>query len=347
MIREALAKAADGEDLTPAEAAGAMEEILSGRATSAQIAGLLVALRTRGETAGELAAMARVMRERSVRIAPKVAGPLADTCGTGGDRVKTFNMSTAAAFVAAGAGVAVAKHGNRSVTGPCGSADLVEALGVELMAPAETVERCIEEAKIGFLFAPAFHPAMKHAAPVRKELGLRTAFNLLGPLTNPAGAQVQLVGVYDPALAGLVARVLRLLGAKRALVVHGAPGVDEVSLAGPTRAVELSKGGVRRFTLTPAHFGLKRVPVQAVPATPPEESAKRLVALLKGERSPLRDSVLANAAAVLRIAGRAKRWREGVEIGAEAIDSGAALGALRALVERSGGDGERLRRLGG
>lgn len=347
MIREAIGTLAEGRDLKPTEAAGAMGEILSGQATPAQIAGFLVALRVKGESAPELAAMAKVMRERAVRIEPKIAGPLADTCGTGGDRVKTFNMSTAAALVAAGAGVPVAKHGNRSVTGPCGSADLMEALGVNLSAPAEDVERSIERANIGFLFAPMFHPAMRHAAPVRKELGLRTAFNLLGPLTNPAGAQVQLVGVYAPESTGLVARVLRLLGTERALVVHGAPGVDEVSLAGPTRAAEVSNGRVRSFILRPDDFGLKRVAPSSVPASPPEESARRLVVLLRGERGPLRDSVAANAAALLKVAGRARTWKEGVEVACRAIDSGAAMAALRGLVENSGGDAGRLKSLGG
>ncbi len=347
MIREAVAALVEGRNLLPAEASGAMEEILSGQATPAQIAGFLVALRAKGETAPELAAMAKVMREKSVRISPKVAGPLVDTCGTGGDRVKTFNMSTAAALVVAGAGVPVAKHGNRSVTGPCGSADLLEALGVNLSAPAEAVERSIEAANIGFLFAPAFHPAMRHAAPVRKELGLRTAFNLLGPLTNPAGAQVQLVGVYAPGLTGLVAGVLRLLGAERALVVHGSDGTDEVTLGGTTRAVEVSKGRLRTLTLRPADFGLKRVPASAVPASPPAESAQRLVALLKGEKGPLRDAVVANAAAVLRIAGKGKTWKEAAGVAAYSIDSGGALAALRALVENSGGDTGRLRNLEG
>ncbi|MEM3085988.1 MAG: anthranilate phosphoribosyltransferase [Halobacteria archaeon] len=347
MIREAIAALSDGRDLSPAEAAGAMGEILAGQATPAQIAGFLVALRAKGESAPEIAAMARAMRERSIRISPKVAGPLVDTCGTGGDRVRTFNVSTSAALVVAGAGVPVAKHGNRSVTGPCGSADLLEALGVNLSAPAGDVERSIERANIGFLFAPMFHPAMRHAGPVRKELGIRTAFNLLGPLTNPAGAQVQLVGVYDPALTGLVAKVLRLLGTKSALVVHGAPGVDEISLAGPTRAVEVSRSKVRTLTLNPSDFGLKRLPPAAVPAAPPEESARRLVALLRGERGPLRDSVAANAAALLKIGGKARTWREGVEVAARSIDSGAALAALRGLVEHGGGDLRRLERLGG
>jgi anthranilate phosphoribosyltransferase len=347
MIREAIAALADGRDLSPAEAAGAMEEILAGQAAPAQIAGFLVALRAKGENAPEIAAMARAMRERSVRISPKVAGPLVDTCGTGGDRIRTFNMSTSAALVVAGAGVPVAKHGNRSVTGPCGSADLLEALGVNLSAPAGDVERSIERANIGFLFAPMFHPAMRHAGPVRKELGIRTAFNLLGPLTNPAGAQVQLVGVYAPEFTGLVAKVLRLLGTKRALVVHGAPGVDEVSLAGPTRAVEVSGPRVRALTLNPSDFGLKRVPPSAVPASPPEESARRLVALLRGERGPLREAVAANAAALLKIVGKARTWREGVGVAARSIDSGAALAALRGLVEHGGGDLRRLERLGG
>ncbi|MBI4362680.1 MAG: anthranilate phosphoribosyltransferase [Euryarchaeota archaeon] len=345
MIREALAKAAAGTDLGPEEARGAMEEIMSGQATPAQIGGLLVALRAKGETVEEITAFARVMRQHAVSIHPRVRGPLLDTCGTGGDRVKTFNISTAAAFVVAGAGVPVAKHGNRSVTSRCGSADLMEALGVNLSAEPPAVERSIEEAGIGFLFAPRFHPAMKHAGPVRKELGLRTVFNLLGPLTNPAGATAQVVGVYEPPLTATLARVLAALGTRRAYVVHGMDGLDEVSTLGATRISEARDGRVRTQLYQPKDFGAPRATPAEVAGAEPPQAARTLLSLLRGAPGPLREMVLANAAVALRAADRATTWSEGRRLAAEAIDTGAALQKVRALVTHTGGDTGRLRAL--
>ncbi len=331
MIGEVIRKAADGQDLTAEEANGAMAEIMSGAATPVQVAAFLVAMRMKGETVEEVTEFTRVMREHVRRVAPK-ARPLVDTCGTGGDAIKTFNVSTAAAFVAAGAGVAIAKHGDRSVTSKCGSADVLEALGVRLDLSPEEVARSVDEVGMGFMFAPSHHPAMKHAMPIRRELGLRTVFNMLGPLTNPAGADAQVLGVYAPELTELHGGVLRNLGSRRAFVVHGAGGLDELSTLGETRVTELRDGELQTYTLTPEEVGLARAagPEQLQGGTP-EENAALLVKLLEGEKGPARDIVVLNAAAAIAAGGKAETLNDGIPAATESIDSGAALGKLRQL----------------
>jgi len=331
-IHEALIKLLRQESLTADEAAEVMTTIMDGEATPAQIASLLTALRMKGESVEEIAGFARVMREKAVRIHPKRA-PLVDTCGTGGDRLKTFNISTAAAFVVAGAGVAVAKHGNRSVTSKSGSADVLEELGVSLSVPPESVEACIEQIGIGFLFAQRFHPAMKYAAPVRREIGIRTVFNILGPLTNPAGADCQVIGVYDPDLTESLARVLGLLGSRRAFVVHGMLGLDEWSTAGATRVSELRDGEVTTRFYTASSFGLPEATPEALAGGPPVENADVMQRLFRGEGGPKRDIVMLNAAAALVAAGQAKDIPDGLQQAAVSLDSGAALEKLQALRE--------------
>ncbi len=332
MIAEAIRKAADRGDLTPQEAREAMGEIMEGRATPAQIAAFLVALRMKGETVEEVTEFARVMRNHAIPVNTS-RRPVVDTCGTGGDAVKTFNVSTAAAFVAAGAGVAVAKHGNRSVTSKCGSADVLEALGIRFDLPPEEVGRCVDEVGIGFMFAPSYHPAMKHAMPVRRELGLRTVFNALGPLTNPAFAEAQLLGVYAPALTELHAGALRNLGARRAFVVHGLGGLDELSTIGETRITELRDGALRTYHLAPEDVGLPRARVEDLLGGTPAENADRLVAILEGADGPARDIVVLNAAAALAAAGAADSPAEAVPLAQESIASGAAREKLRLLRE--------------
>lgn len=329
-IHEALLALLRLESLTMDEAARVMMTIMQGEATPAQIASLLTALRMKGETAEEIAGFARIMRGMAVRIAPRVP-TLIDTCGTGGDKLKTFNISTAAAFVAAGAGAAVAKHGNRSVTSRSGSADVLEELGVNLAVSPDLVQRCIERIGVGFLFAQHFHPAMKYAGPVRREIGIRTVFNVLGPLTNPAGAPCQLLGVYDPALTDLLADVLRLLGSTRAFVVHGMLGLDEWSTAGPTRVSELRDGQVTTRLYTPAEVGLPEATPEELAGGNPAESALLIHALLCGQGGPKRDIVLLNAAAALLAGGHVASLADGLQRAAVSIDSGAALEKLQAL----------------
>jgi anthranilate phosphoribosyltransferase len=329
-ICEALHAIFDGRSLCADEAAAVMTTIMDGEATTAQIGGLLTALRLKGETAEEIAGFARVMREKAVHIAPK-RRPLVDIVGTGGDRMKTFNISTAAAFVTAGAGVAVAKHGNRAVTSRSGAADVLEALGVDIAVDPAVTERCIEEIGIGFLFAQRYHPAMRYAGPVRKELGVRTVFNVLGPLTNPAGAPMQVLGVFDPALTELLAQVLALLGAERALVVHGMIGLDEWSTVGATRISELQNGTVTTCEIRPNDIGLQEATPEDLAGGTPEENAALLLRLFQGEGGPKRDIVLLNAAAALLVAGVAATIPEGLQLAAQSIDSGAALAKLEAL----------------
>ena len=330
MIQDIIRKLLERDNLTEEEAAAAMTWVMEGQATPAQIAGLLVALRMKGETAEEITGFARVMRDKAVSVKPR-RRPLADTCGTGGDRVKTFNVSTAAAFVVAGAGVAVAKHGNRSVTSKCGSADVLEALSVTIEMGPDDVARCIDEVGIGFMFAPRFHPAMKHAAPVRRELGVRTVFNLLGPLTNPARATAQVVGVPGPEWAAPLATVLSRLGVARAFVVHGACGVDEISISGETLVHEVRDGDVTSYSIAPEDVGLRSAAPESVSGGGAEENARVLVGILDGERGPKRDMVLLNAGAAIVAGGRAADLAEGIAVAAEAIDSGAALARLRHL----------------
>ncbi|UCH35454.1 MAG: anthranilate phosphoribosyltransferase [Armatimonadota bacterium] len=330
MIQDIIGKLIERRDLTEEESAAAMTCVMDGEATPAQIAGLLVGLRMKGETPDEITGFVRVMRDKAVRIKPK-RYPLADTCGTGGDRVKTFNVSTAAAFVVAGAGVAVAKHGNRSVTSKCGSADVLEALDITLEMEPEDVSRCIDEVGIGFMFAPRFHPAMKHAAPVRRELGVRTVFNLLGPLTNPAGATAQVLGVPGPEWAEPLARVLANLGAERAFVVHGACGVDEISTAGETLVHEVRDGEVNSYSIRPEEFGLTCAEPESISGGDAAENARTLVGILEGNAGPKRDIVLLNAAAAIAAGGAAADLAEGLSVATEAIDSGAALARLREM----------------
>lgn len=322
------------QDLSLDEASRAMEEIMEGRAQPAQIAGLLIGLSMKGERPAEIVGLARTMRARATPLS-RTHAPVFDTCGTGGDRAQTFNVSTISALVLAACGVRVAKHGNRSVSSRCGSADLFEALGVQIAAEPAVVERCLEDAGIAFFFAPTFHPSMRHAAPTRKELGVRTAFNLLGPLTNPAGASRQLVGVPRPELTELVARSLALLGSERAWVVHGADGLDEISTTGYTKVSECRGGAVNTFYVHPADFGLpKAAPGQLVGGDAADNAAiARRV--LNGETGAPRDIVLLNTAACLLIAERVGSIEEGIDQAAAAIDDGRAAGVLQSLAHQS------------
>ena len=323
-----------GGHLSRQEAETAMEEILSGRAEEDSIVALLAALRTKGETVEELVGFARAMRRHATPIFSDGSRPdelLVDTCGTGGDASGTFNISTAAAFVAAGAGVRVAKHGNRSISSKCGSADVLEALGISLDVPPEGIAASINEIGIGFLFAPAMHTAMRHAMPARRRLG-RTAFNLLGPLTNPAGARAQVVGVFSDKVVEKVALVLAELGVDHAFIVHGAGGLDEISLAGETSVGEVLHDNVRLYEVTPEDFGLERAPLSAISGGDADDNAELIRAIFAGETGPRRDIVVANSAAALVAAGRAADFLEGAQLAAQSIDSGAARKKLEALI---------------
>lgn len=329
-IKEALKSVVERSDLSEQTAWAAMGEVMDGQATPAQIAALVTALRMKGETVSEIAGFARAMRERAQRITPR-AEVLIDVVGTGGDRLSTFNISTTTAFVVAAAGGYVAKHGNRAVSRLSGAADVLEALGVQIQVPPEAVRRSIEDIGIGFMFAPIYHAAMKHASAPRKEIGIRTVFNILGPLTNPANANYLVVGTYDPALTEIMATVLGEMGARRALVVHGLDGIDEVSTVGPTRISELRGGRVRTSTITPEDLGLPQAAAAAIAGGRPEENAAITTAVLQGERGPRRDIVVANAAAALMAAELASTWGEGVQLAQRALDSGAAYEKLEAL----------------
>ncbi|MBI5524241.1 MAG: anthranilate phosphoribosyltransferase [Desulfarculus sp.] len=333
MIQEAIAKAVGGAHLGEEEMAAVMDQVMEGQATPAQIGALLIALRMKGETVEEIAGAARVMRQKCKPVPCRcgLQEVLVDTCGTGGDGAHTFNVSTTAAFVVAGAGARVAKHGNRSVSSRCGSADLMEALGIPLDLTPEQVGACVDEVGIGFLFAPLLHQAMRHAIGPRREIGLRTIFNLLGPLTNPAGATAQVLGVYDPALVTPLARVLGRLGCRQALVVHGPGGLDEISSTGPTQAAHLKDGQVSGLTITPEELGLRRAMPQELTGGDAAQNAGIALAVLAGEPGACRDTVLMNAGAALMVAGRAADLAEGLKQAAAAIDSGAALAKLDAL----------------
>jgi anthranilate phosphoribosyltransferase len=322
------------QDLTADESAAAMGEIMDGRAQPAQIAGLVVGLRMKGERPGEIVGLARAMRDRAVRLSGPLA-PVFDTCGTGGDGSHSFNVSTVAAIVLAGCGVRVAKHGNRSVSSRCGSADVLEALGVAVLAPPPVVERCLREAGLAFFFAPTFHPSMRHAAQTRRDLGIRTAFNLLGPLTNPAGPARQLVGVPRPELTELVARALALLGSERAWVVHGADGLDELSTTGYTKVSECRDGAVNTFYVHPADYGLAKATVSALAGGDATTNAQIAREVLSGALGPARDVVLLNTAAALFVAERVPNVADGLAVAADTIDSGRAARALDALVRLS------------
>ena len=337
MIERVLQEVVERRGLTVDEAHSVMSEIMAGECTASQIAGLLVALRMKGETAAEIAGFARGMRESCLRVHPKAEG-LVDTCGTGGDRLDTFNVSTTAALVAAGAGVPIAKHGNRAVTSRCGSADVLRELGLNLELTAEQVGWSIDEVGIGFLFAPYLHPAMAHALGPRREMGIRTIFNVLGPLTNPAGARRQVVGVFAAEWAPRVAAALAELGVERALVVHGLDGLDELSTLGPSLVCDVDGGTVREYEVTPEQFGLSRAQPEDIAGADPATSAQQVVAVLEGEPGPRRDIVLLNAAAAVYVGGKAGSIEDGLEVAAQSLDSGAARRTLRSMVRFSQGD---------
>lgn len=349
MIREAIQLLVDGKDLSFEHAQQSMREIMGGEATPAQIGAFLAALRMKGETIEEITALATVMRERSVRINPQVSGRTVDTCGTGGDLLKTFNVSTTAALVASGAGVPIAKHGNRSVTSKCGSADVLEAMGVNLNIAPSIVQRAIEEVGIGFMFAPSFHPAMKNAIAPRREIGVRTVFNILGPLTNPANAAAQVLGVYDAKLVEPMAKVLQKLGSEEAIVVHGMDGLDEISTIGKTKLAWLKDGQISTKEITPQDLGLRTARPNDVSGFDVEQSARLIVDMLNGSQKhdPARlEMVLANASAAIVVGGKADDLASGVDLARESVMSGRAYDRLRQLIVFTNGDESRLERLG-
>lgn len=329
MIREAIRKVVEGNDLTEAEAIGAMAEIMDGEATSAQVASFITAMRMKGETVEEITGFVKVMREKAVRVRPQ-APMLVDTCGTGGDKLNTFNISTTATFVIVGAGVTVAKHGNRAASSTCGSADVLEALGANMNLDAERVALCIDNAGLGFMFAPIMHPAMRHAVGPRKEIGIRTVFNMLGPMTNPADAKRQVIGVFSPDITETMAHVLKALGTERAMIFHGMVGLDEISTVGETRISELANGEVSTYMLRPGDVGLDEVTPEDLQAGDGGiiDNVRVLMGVLDGEKGPKRDIALLNAAAALVVADKAADLREGIALAEESIDSGAAMNAL-------------------
>ena len=333
MIQDAIEALVGGRSLSAEEAGQAMDEIMSGEVTPAQFGAFVTALHIKGETPDELAGMARVMHDKALHV--NVEGPMVDTCGTGGDASGTFNISTTAAFVVAGAEVKVAKHGNRAMSGACGSADVLEALGVRIDLGPEGVQRCLEEVGFGFMFAQRFHPSMRFAAAPRKEIGIRTVFNILGPLTNPADAKARLFGVADEAIGEKVAILLGTLGISRALVVHGADGLDEITLSDSTLVWELNDGSVSTYTIAPEDLGFSRSPRSELEVGSVGESVTRLREVLGGAPGPARDVVLMNAAAALLAADRVATLKEGVAVAAESIDGGGARRKLEALVELS------------
>lgn len=332
MIKEAIKKVVSGQHLSEEESTGIMEQIMAGEASAAQIAALLTAMHLKGETVNEITGFARVMRQKSTVIKTKHS-LLVDTCGTGGDGGGTFNISTTAAIVVAGAGAPVAKHGNRSVSSRCGSADVLEELGVRVDLSREAMEECLDTVGLAFLYAPALHRSMGYAAAPRREIGIRTVFNILGPLTNPAGAQAQVLGVYNPPLAETMARVLARLGASRAFVVHGAGGLDEVSLAGPSVLCEVKDGYVRKGILDPNKFGFDYSPVSSLAGGSTRENAVIVRQILEGEKGPRRDTVVLNAALALMAGGKARNILDGIEIASCSLDSGRALAKLNELVQ--------------
>ena len=338
-IREAIDAVVSARSLTMDQAAAVMRQIMQGEATPAQLASFLTALRLKGESTEEIAGMATVMREFSLKV--QVEGTVVDSVGTGGDGANTFNISTAAALVAAGAGVRIAKHGNRAASGSCGAADVLETLGVRIELPPEGVERCINDGGIGFMFAQAFHPSMRHAGPVRREIGIRTVFNILGPLTNPAAAQRQLIGVAYPELGQKVADVMRLLGSERSLVVHGAGGLDEIALDGPTSIWELRDGKVENWTFHPDDTGLGRWSVDDLRGGDRDANAATMRRLLEGEGGPIRDAILLNTAGVLLAAGATTTIPEGIQAAGRVLTSLPLWRPLESGIE------VRMTRLGG
>jgi len=337
MIRGAIANAVNGTDLTAPEASSVMKQIMSGEATDSQIASFITAMRMKRETSHEIAAFAEAIRGSAIKIHPGIGGTLVDTCGTGGDGRDTFNISTAAAIVAAGAGVPVVKHGNRSVSSRCGSADVLEALGADIMLTPETVERMIEEIGIGFLFARNYHPAMKYAATARQETGIRSVFNVLGPLANPAGAQAQLLGVYDRSLVRKIAEVLLLLGTERAMVVHG-NGLDEITTTGATTIAELNAGEISEYNIDCRDLGIPLSSPEELRGGSPDTNAYITRGILAGKDDPCRDIVLLNAAAAIYTGGYAPTLEKGLSAAESSIDSGSAMRKLEALVAYPGGE---------
>ena len=348
MIRECIPLLLENQELTPDQAKATMREIMSGEATPSQVAAFLVGLKKKRETAEEITALAQAMRDFAKRISPRIDGYLLDTCGTGGDKTKTFNVSTTAAFVIAAAGVPVAKHGNRSFTSKCGSADVLEQLGLNLNMPPEMIQRAIEEIGIGFMFAPNFHPAMKNVSAIRKEIGVRTVFNILGPLTNPAGANAQVIGVYDHNLLEPMCVAAHNLGARSVMTVHGLDGIDEISTTGKTAIMRYENGHMSREEVEPEALGLKRTTAEEIAGLDPEANARLTIKILSGnlgKDDPRVQVVLANAAAGLLLCERAKNFRDGVEKASRVVSDGVPLQILRLLVEFSGGDPQRIRRM--
>lgn len=335
VLTDAIDRLADGIDLTEAEVESVLEQIMSGNSSDVQTAGFLVALRAKGETVEEIVGLARTMRRFSQKVdVPGVE--LIDTCGTGGDKSHTFNISTAAAFVVSGAEARVAKHGNRSATSQCGSADVLEALGADLNVSADRVAQCIRDVGIGFMFAPLHHQAMKHVVPVRKELGVRTIFNFLGPLTNPAGAEYQIIGVSERAYLEVIAQALKALGCRHGLVVHGRDGLDEITLSGPTDVVEVwqDEPGLKSYAIEPEQFGMSSTPgIDALKGGTAGENAEILKGVLAGEAGARRDVVALNAGAALYVSGMAESIDQGVKMATESIDSGAAAGRLQRYID--------------
>jgi len=336
MLQPIFEKIVMGRNLSEQEAEVMMEAIMSGSATPAQIGGMLTALSIKGETIEEIAGCARVMRNKATRVHP--LSQVVDIVGTGGDKKHSFNISTAAAFVAAGAGVTVAKHGNRSVSSKCGSADVLEALGVNINLDAPTVQECMQQVGIGFLFAPAFHKAMKNVVGPRREIGIRTIFNILGPLTNPAGAQSQVLGVFQAELTEMLAEVLVKLGTERAFVVHGMDGLDEISICASTKITEVKNGRVETYYVEPEDFGLQRAEESAIVGGNAVENSKIVLAVLQGEKGPRRDIVLLNTAAALVVSNKAVDLQAGIVLAADSIDSGRALAKLRELQTFTAGE---------
>jgi anthranilate phosphoribosyltransferase len=333
VIKEAINLLVSGKSLTEEQAASVMEEIMNGEATPAQFGAFVTALRLKGETVEEIVGLAKTMRAKAIPVT--IAEPVVDTCGTGGDGAHTFNISTAAAFVTAGTGLRVAKHGNRAMSSQCGSADVLEALGVKIDLSAEQVRRCLEEVGIGFMFAPVFHPAMKYAAAPRREIGIRTVFNILGPLTNPAGARAQVLGVADGLLLEKLASVLKGLGCYHALVVHGEDGLDEITVTGKTQVCELNEGSIKSYSIRPEDFGLPQASLDSLVGGTLEENATLLRRILTGTPGPQRDVVLMNTAAALLAGDRINTLQEGVDLAQEVIDNGYALAKLEQLIEFS------------
>ena len=333
MIKEAIAQLVGGHSLTMDEASTVMNEIMEGTATPAQFGAFVTALRCKGETVDEIAGFARTMRAKALRV--NLSEPVVDTCGTGGDGHGTFNISTTAAFVVAACGLKVAKHGNRAMSSQCGSADVLEALGVKIDLNPEMVQKCLETVGIGFMMAPVFHPAMKYAAVPRKEVGIRTVFNILGPLTNPAGARAQVLGVPEKSMTEKMATVLKMLGCQRALVVHGQDGLDEITITGKTFVSELKKGSIKNYDVTPEEFGLPRAKPDSLKGGTTKDNAELLRSILSGKKGPQRDIVLMNAAAALLAGDKVTTLGQGITLAEQAIDNGKALQKVEELISFS------------